>query len=134
MRYSAGVSPDRAMRRMVLFFGVLVGAVTVAVGVVGLVAPISISSQQKMVGCGSAVAPDLSAARAKDERNGAAKPVSDEDAPDKSYTRLCLMDLDDRRIWMVTAAVVGTLTLVGILVFGHATKRSPPSQLHTQSD
>lgn len=81
MRYSEGASPDRAVRRMVLFLGVLVAAVTVAVGVVGLLAPISISSQQKVIGCGSALAPNLSAARAKDERNGAEKPVSDEAAP-----------------------------------------------------
>jgi hypothetical protein len=133
MKYSAGLSPDRTVRRMVLSLGVLVGAVTVAVGVVGLPAPVSISSQQEVVGCGSPVAPDLSAARATDERTGAGKPVTDEAAPDKSYTRLCLMGLDDRRIWMVTAAVVGTLTLVGILVFGRATRRPPPHDTNSQS-
>ena len=59
MRYSAGASPDRVVRRIVLSLGVFVGAVTVAAGVVGLLAPISVSSQQNVVGCGSAVAPDL---------------------------------------------------------------------------
>ena len=128
MRYSAGASPDRVVRRIVLSLGVFVGAVTVAAGVVGLLAPISVSSQQNVVGCGSAVAPDLSAARAEDERSGAGKPVIDEAAPERSYTRLCLMDLDDRRTWMITVAVVGALAIIGVLVFGGLTHRSPLSR------
>jgi hypothetical protein len=125
MGYSRSASPERAMRRMVVFLGVLVGAMTVAVGVVGLLAPVSAPSQQNAVQCGSALAPDLSAARSKDERIGTGEPVIDEAAPDKSYTRLCVTNLDDRRIWMLTAAVVGMLALVGTLVFNGATRRPP---------
>jgi hypothetical protein len=82
VRYSAGAPPDRAVRRIVLFVGVVIGAVTVALGVLGLLAPIWVSSPEKVVGCRSAVAHDLSAARAEDERSGSGKPVVDAAAPD----------------------------------------------------
>jgi len=38
------------------------------------------------------------------------------------------MDLDDRRIWMTTVAVVGALALVAVVVFGGVTKQSPLSE------
>jgi len=113
---------------MVLLLGVFVGAVAVAVGVAGFLAPISVSSRQNMSGCGSAAAPDPSADQAEDERGGAGKPVVDAAAPERSHSRQCLMDLDDRRIWMTTVAVVGALALVAVVVFGGVTKQSPLSE------
>ena len=128
VRYSARALPDRAVRRIVLLLGVFVGAVAVAVGVAGLLAPISVSSPAKVIGCGSAAAPDPSLGQAEDERGGAGKQIVDAAAPERSHSRQCLMDLDDRRIWMTTLAVVGALAVVAVVVFGGVTKQSPLSQ------
>jgi hypothetical protein len=128
VRCSARAWPDRAVRRIVLLLGVFVGAV--AAGVAGLLAPVSVSSPAKVTGCGSAAAPDPSLGQAEDERGGAGKLVVDAAAPERSHMRQCLMDLDDRRIWMTTLAVVGALALVAVVVFGGVTKQSPLSQKH----
>lgn len=93
------------LRRVILF----IGAIALVVGVVGLLTPVSVSPEQQTVRCGSAVAPDLSDARAEDDRSPANVPVLGEVVVDTNYTRLCRKDLTDRRLWTITLAVAGGL-------------------------
>lgn len=107
------------LRRTVLFAGV----VALIVAVVGLLVPVSVSPEGATVGCGSAVAPDLSTARANDDRSAANMPILGEVVVDTNYTRLCQMDLDDRRIWTITLAAAGFLAVVGALALGALSNR-----------
>lgn len=109
--------------RTVLFAGV----VAVIVGAVGLFAPVSASPGERTVECGSAVAPDLSAARAHDDGSAANIPVPGGVVTDTDYTRLCEMNLEDRRIWAITLAVAGVVAAVGALVVGTRWNRAARS-------
>lgn len=73
------------IRRVVLF----AGAVALIVGAVGLLTPVSASGGLGAVKCGSAVAPDLAAARAEDDGNPANIRVDGELVVDTNDTRLC---------------------------------------------
>jgi hypothetical protein len=97
--------------RLIMFSG----AVAVLIGVIGLFAPVSVSPETGRVGCGSAAAPDLSAARAHDDGTAANIPVRGAVVVDTNYTRLCHMDLADRRIWTITLAGAGALAAVSAL-------------------
>lgn len=120
------------LRRIVLFMGV----VALIVGVVGLLAPVSVSPELQTVRCGSAVAPDLSAARAEDDRSAANLPVGGEIVADTNYTRLCQMDLSDRRIRTITLAVAGALAVTGAVVLAaraHRGNRGNRARRYTPS-
>ncbi|MGB3351524.1 MAG: hypothetical protein WBB00_01990 [Mycobacterium sp.] len=95
--------------RLVLVF---VGVVSLLVGIVGLMVPVSISADRTDVSCGSAVAPDLSEARANDDASAANVPVADGIVTDANATRLCTKDLEDRRLWTIPVAAVGALALL----------------------
>lgn len=113
------------VRRILVFAGV----VALIVGTVGLLAPLSVSPEaEPSVRCGSAVAPDLSAARANDDESAANFPVRGEVVVDTNYTRLCQLDLADRRIWTITLAAAGALAVVGALMFGAFSSRRTPSR------
>jgi hypothetical protein len=116
------------VRKLILFPGLFLGAVALIIGVVGLLAPVSVSPEGKTVRCGSAVAPDMSAARAEDDRSSANVPVLDEVLVDTNFTRLCQLDLEDRRIWTISLAAVGSLAIMGLLVLRARGTRAPPSQ------
>lgn len=107
------------VRRIVLFAGV----VALIVGTVGLLTPVSVSPERETVRCGSAIAPDLSAARANDDQSAANIPIPGGVVIDTNFTRLCQMDLADRRIWTITLAVAGALAVLGALVLGALSSR-----------
>jgi hypothetical protein len=112
------------LRRIALFVGVVV----LIVGVVGLLTPVSVSpAREPTVSCGSAIAPDLSAARAHDDRSAANIPVLDEVVIDTDYIRLCQMELENRRIWTISVAVAGALAIVGALALGALSNRASRS-------
>jgi hypothetical protein len=113
---------------MIVFLGLFGGAVALIVGIAGLLTPVSVAPEDKTVSCGTAVAPDLSEARANDDRSVANVPILDEVVADINYTRLCQMDLTDRKIWTISLAGVGALAIVGTLVLRAWWKRAPPSQ------
>ncbi|RAV13191.1 hypothetical protein DQP55_10815 [Mycolicibacterium sp. GF69] len=100
------------VRRTVLFAGI----VAVLVGVVGLLAPVSASPEEQTIACGSVVAPDLSTARAHDDGSAANIPVPGGVLDDTDFTRLCQMNLDDRRIWTITLTIIGAAAVAGALV------------------
>ncbi|KUH85422.1 MULTISPECIES: hypothetical protein [unclassified Mycobacterium] len=112
------------LRRLIL----LVGAVVLVIGVVGLLMPVSISGPDNQeIGCGNAVAADDSAAReanTNDPNQLKNLPVIDElteDPPD--YVAQCNSAVSDRRMWSIPVAVIGLVVLVGgFLVGGRATR------------
>lgn len=111
-------------RRIILF----IGAVAMLVGVIGLFTPVSVSSPEvENISCGSAVAPELAAARARDDGNAANSRVLGELVVDTNYTRLCRMDLADRRIWAIALAVAGSLAVVTALALSVRANRTRPS-------
>jgi hypothetical protein len=111
------------MRRLILFLGLFLGGIGVIVGVVGMLSPVSVSPEQQIVKCGSAIAPDLSAARAEDDRSPANVPILGEVVADTNYTRLCHMELDDRRIGTISLAAFSATAIIATLVFGAFSRR-----------
>jgi hypothetical protein len=120
------------VRKTILFLGLFSGAVALIVGIAGLLTPVSVSPEDKTVSCGTAVAPDLSEARANDDRSAANVPilgeVEAEVVADINYTRLCQMDIEDRRIWTISLAGVGAFAVATTLGLRAWWKRAPPSQ------
>lgn len=109
---------------MIVRWSVLsLAAVAVIVGVTGLLAPVHAGPRN--VGCGTAVATDLSAARVATETPGPGVPwpttLSEE--PDITepfrgrvyvdYLALCRQELNDRRLWTISLAAVGVVTAAG---------------------
>lgn len=104
---------------------VSVGVVALLIGIVGLLAPVSVSAGEgQVVSCGSAIAPDLSAARANDDASEANIPVLGEVIVDPNFVRLCEKDLEDRRLWTITLGAVGMLTVVAAGAQGAVSRRA----------
>jgi hypothetical protein len=117
-------TPEGVVRKLIFFLALFLGTVALSVGVVGLLAPVSVSPEDKTVRCGSALAPDLSAARAEDDHSAVNIPV----LADTNFTRLCQMDLKDRRMWTISLAAVGALAILGSLAFRARSARAPSPQ------
>ena len=114
------ISMNTLVRRIVLF----VGVVAFVVGAVGLITPVSVSPNEETVACGSAISPDLSAARAADDGESSNVPIPGGFVENTNFTRLCRMELSDRRIGTIVLAVAGALAIGGALVVGARSKRS----------
>lgn len=103
------------MRRLIL----LAGAVVLAIGLIGLLMPVSIAGPEgQKIGCGNAVAADDSAARQADSRNPVNLPVLNEIVPHTDYVAQCQSAVADRRTWTIPVAIVGLLLLAGGFVVG----------------
>ncbi|MBV8928301.1 MAG: aminopeptidase [Mycobacteriaceae bacterium] len=104
------------LRRLVL----LVGAVLLIAGVVALLVPVTVSGgsggSSESVGCGNAVASDLSAARSADDRSGGNVPVLNQFIPHSNYVADCQSALSHRRAWSIPLAVIGVLGVAGGLL------------------
>lgn len=111
---------------MVRWIAIFVGVVALLVGLLGLITPVSVSPFQQSVSCGSVVAPDLSEARSLDDSNAANVPVDGEIVVDVNYTHLCRMELEDRRLWTITVAVLGALMVSAAGVQRVLTSRRTP--------
>ena len=102
-------------RRMLL----LVGAVLLVAGIIALLVPVSASGNNGSVGCGNAVASDLSAARDKDNSNPGNIPIiggviqSIAPSTQTSYVAECNSALSTRRAWSIPLAVLGVLLAAG---------------------
>lgn len=110
------------LRRLLL----LAGAVVLAVGLIGLLMPVSIAGPDgQEIGCGNAVAEDNSAAREADSNNPVNLPVINEIVPHTDYVAQCESAVSDRRTWTIPVAVVGVVLLVGgFLVGGRGARTS----------
>ncbi|MGV0714380.1 hypothetical protein ABQE93_03125 [Mycolicibacterium sp. XJ662] len=100
----------------------LLGTAAVLVGAMGLLNPVNVGPED--VECGSAIFPDLTAARAATDFGGANIPVLDEVITNPDYEELCRMELEDRRVWTLTVAAVGAVVLVGAGVMFFAARRN----------
>jgi hypothetical protein len=96
-------------RRLVL----LIGAVLLLAGVIGLLVPVSISdSDGHSVGCGNAVAADSSSAQAANDKHIVADiPVVNQIVPHTDYVAECQSSISSRRTWTIPLAVVGAVVL-----------------------
>ena len=95
------------VRRLVLG----IAAVLLVVGVIALLVPVSISDGNGgSIGCGNAVAADLSGARV---------PILNEVVPHTDYVAQCQSSVSQRRAWSIPLAVIGVLGVAGALLVGN---------------
>ena len=102
-----------SVRRLIL----LVGAVALIAGVVGLLVPVSVSGTNgDKIGCGNAIAPDLSAAREADDKNLANVPILNQIVPHTNYVAECEAAVSHRQAWSIPLAAVGVIAIAGSLL------------------
>lgn len=103
------------VRRLILG----VGAVLLLAGVIGLLAPVSISDGSgHSIGCGNAVAMDLSAARSANNNSVANIPILNQVVPHTDYVAQCQSSVGSRRAWSIPLAVLGLIAIGGALMTG----------------
>ena len=104
------------VRRLVLG----IAAVLLAVGVIALLVPVSISDGNGgSIGCGNAVAADLSGAREANSKTVANVPILNEVVPHTDYVAQCQSSVSQRRAWSIPLAVIGVLGVAGALLVGN---------------
>jgi hypothetical protein len=99
-------------RRLIL----LVGAAVLIAGVIALLIPVSVTGDGQSIGCGNAVATDLSEAREANGTTVANVPILNQIVPHTDYVAECQEAVSGRRSWSIPLAVVGALVVVGSLV------------------
>lgn len=101
------------VRRLII----VIGAVLLLAGVIGLLAPVSISDGNgHSIGCGNAVATDLSAARDANNTSVANIPILNQVVPHTDYVAQCQHAVSSRRTWTIPLAVVGIIAIAGTLL------------------
>jgi hypothetical protein len=105
---------------------IAVGAVLLLAGVIGLLAPVSVSdSNGCSVSCGNGIATDLSGARNANDRNGANIPILNQVIPHTDFVAQCQSSVNGRRMWAIPLAVIGVVAVGGALLMGrHGAPRS----------
>jgi hypothetical protein len=95
------------IRRFIL----LIGAVLLLAGVIGLLVPVSISdSDGHSIGCGNPVAADSSSAQAANDKHVVADiPVVNQVVPHTDYVSECQSSISSRRTWTIPVTVVGSI-------------------------
>ncbi|AFM17095.1 hypothetical protein Mycch_2320 [Mycolicibacterium chubuense NBB4] len=102
------------------------GGLAILVGVVAMLTPVSVSPELTAVPCGSVVAP--STAHPAEDRATA----EDSAGVQPDYTRLCRMELEDRRLGSTTLAGAGALVValaVALSVASHRRRSRSDSAL-----
>ena len=96
---------------------VVVGAVLLLAGVIGLLVPVSVSDGNgSSIGCGNAVATDLSAARQTNDKSVANIPIVNQIVPHTDYVAQCQSSVGGRRAWTIPLVVVGIIGVAGALL------------------
>jgi hypothetical protein len=104
-----------SLRRLIL----LVGAVALIAGVIGLLVPVSVPGPDGgSIGCGNGVVADLSAARGADNNNLANLPILNEVIPHTNYVAQCQSAVSGRRAWAIPVAIVGLVVIAGSFFVG----------------
>ncbi len=118
-----GIELHMNTRRLIL----LVGAVVLVVGVIGLLVPVSVAGPDNgSIGCGNAIAADTSAAQQADNQNPANLPIINQVVPHTNYVAQCQSAVSGRRAWTIPVAIVGLLVIAGsFFVGGRAGARTP---------
>ena len=97
----------------------LVAAVLLVAGVVGMLVPVSVSGPDgDSIGCGNTVANDLSAAKTADDKSGASVPLLNQSIPQSHYVAACDTALGHRRTWTIPLAVIGVIAMAAVLAPG----------------
>jgi hypothetical protein len=97
------------LRRVVL----LVGAVVLVVGIIGLFVPVSVSDGNGgSLGCGSAAISNLSSAREANNKSVASIPILNQVVPHTDFVAECQSALSSRRSWTIPVTVVGAIVVV----------------------
>jgi hypothetical protein len=95
----------------------VVGAVLLLAGVIGLLIPVSVpddgGSNGGSIGCGNALASNLQSARSANDKTGANIPIVGQLVPHTDYVSECQSSLSSRRSWSIPVAVVGLFVVVG---------------------
>ncbi|HEY7052821.1 MAG TPA: aminopeptidase [Mycobacterium sp.] len=110
----------------------VVGAGLLIAGVIGLLVPVSASSNNESVGCGVPIAGgDLTQAQEKDKNlgNTAANVANDLGAPGVAnsipqthFVAACQSGVSTRLSWSIPLAVVGVLVIGGALLVGRRSR------------
>lgn len=96
-----------------------VGAVLLLAGIIGLLAPVEVSdSNGHSVGCGNAVATDLSAAQSANNSNGSNIPILNQVIPHTDYVAQCQSSVGTRRAWTIPLAVLGIIAIGATILAG----------------
>jgi hypothetical protein len=102
-----------SVRRLIM----VVGAVLLLAGVIGLLIPVAVpeggGSNGGSIGCGNALASNLQSARSADDKTGANIPIVGQLVPHTDYVSECQSALSSRRSWSIPLAVVGLVVVVG---------------------
>lgn len=94
-----------------------VGAVLLLAGVIGLLAPVSVSDGNgHSIGCGNAVATDLSAARNANNNSVANVPILNQVVPHTDYVAQCQSSVGGRRTWTIPLTILGIIGIAGALL------------------
>jgi preprotein translocase subunit SecG len=98
------------LRRFVL----VVGAVALAVGIIGLLVPVSVSDGNGgSLGCGNAAISDLSSAREANNKSVANIPILNQIVPHTDFVAECQAALSGRRSWTIPVTVIGAIAVIG---------------------
>jgi hypothetical protein len=97
------------LRRLVL----VVGAVVLIVGIIGLLVPVSVSDANGgSLGCGNAAISDLSSAREANNKSVANIPILNQIIPHTDFVAECQSALSSRRSWTIPVSVIGAIAVV----------------------
>jgi hypothetical protein len=100
------------LRRFIL----VVGAVALVVGIIGLLVPVSVSDGNGgSLGCGNAAISDLSSAREANNKSVANIPILNQIVPHTDFVAECQSALSGRRSWTIPVAVIGAIAVVAAL-------------------
>ena len=101
------------VRRLIL----AIGAVLLIAGVIGLFVPVSVSDGSGgSIGCGNAVATDLSAAQQANSKGVANIPIVNQIVPHTDYVAQCQSAVGGRRAWTIPLTIVGVIGVAGALL------------------
>jgi hypothetical protein len=104
---------DMSARRIVL----AAGAILVIAGVIALLVPVSVpNGNGSSIGCGNAVAEDLSGARSANDSTVANVPILNQIVPHSDFVAQCQSAVSSRRAWSIPVTVLGALVAAGALV------------------
>jgi hypothetical protein len=107
-----GKEPGMTVRRFVL----VLGAVALVVGIIGLLVPVSVSNGNGgNLGCGNAAISNLSSAREANNKSVASIPILNQIVPHTDFVAECQSALSGRRSWTIPVAVIGAVAIVAAL-------------------
>ena len=97
------------LRRLAL----VIGAVVLVVGIIGLLVPVSVSDGNGgSLGCGNAAISDLSSSREANNKSVASIPILNQVIPHTDFVAECQSALSSRRSWTIPVTAIGAIALL----------------------